>query len=201
MSIRETPTLEGARIRLEPLTLSHLAGLEAIAFDDRIWRYMPITVKTPDHLRGWLENALRLTGAGTTAAWATVLKSEGRVIGSTRFSDLDRAHETAELGHTWLSPEFHGAGLNAEAKLLQLIWAFEELKLRRVALKTHHENVQSQKAMRKIGAVEEGRFRNHLIMPDGSQRHSIWFSIIREEWPQVKSRLEARVRGLTPPSA
>lgn len=195
-----TPLLEGTRIRLEPLALTHLAGLEAVAFDDRIWRYMPIAMKTPDDLRNWLGNALRLTEAGTTVAWATVLKSEDRVVGSTRFSDLDRTHETAELGHTWLSPEFHGAGLNAEAKLLQLTYAFEELKLRRVALKTHHENVQSQKAMRKIGAVEEGRFRNHFIMPDGSQRHSVWFSIIREDWPQTKSRLEAWVRDLTLPS-
>jgi RimJ/RimL family protein N-acetyltransferase len=196
-----TPVLEGTRIRLEPLALSHFAGLEAIAFDDRIWRYMPITVKTPNHLREWLENAMRLTEAGTTVAWATVLKSGNRVIGSTRFFDLDRTHETAELGHTWLAPEFQGTGLNAEAKLLQLTYAFEELKLRRVALKTHHENVQSQKAMLKIGAVEEGKFRNHFVMPDGSQRHSIWFSIIREDWPQTKSRLEARVKGLTPPSA
>ncbi|WP_348266294.1 GNAT family N-acetyltransferase [Edaphobacter paludis] len=195
-----TPLLEGTRIRLEPLTLDHLTGLEAIAFDDRIWRYMPITMKTPDDLHNWVESALRLTEAGTTIAWATVLKSENRVIGSTRFSDLDRTHETAELGHTWLSPEFHGAGLNTEAKLLQLTYAFEELKLRRVALKTHHENVQSQKAMRKIGAVAEGRFRNHFIMPDGSQRHSLWFSVIREDWPQTKSRLEARVGDLTPPS-
>jgi N-acetyltransferase len=195
-----TPLLEGTRIRLEPLALSHLTGLEAIAFNQRIWRYMPIIMKTPDDLRNWLQNALGLTEAGTTVAWATILKSDNRVIGSTRFSDLDRIHETAELGHTWLTPELHGAGLNAEAKLLQLTYAFEELKLRRVALKTHHENVQSQKAMLKIGAIEEGRFRNHFIMPDGSQRHSIWFSIIREDWPQTKSRLEARVRDLAAPS-
>ena len=194
----ETPVLEGARVRLEPMAREHLTGLEAIAFDDRIWRYMPISIKTPDDLREWVEKALRLTEAGTTAAWVTVLKAENRVIGSTRFFDIDRTHETAELGHTWLTPELHGAGLNAEAKLLQLTYAFEELKLRRVALKTHHENVQSQKAMLKIGAVEEGRFRNHYIMPDGSQRHSIWFSIIREDWPQTKSRLEERVRGSRP---
>src|SRR5665213_3193695 len=190
----ETPILEGTRVRLEPMKLEHLATLGAIAFDDRIWRYMPTRVKTPDDLRAWAEKALRLTEAGTTMAWVTVLKAENRVVGSTRFSDLDRIHETAELGHSWLIPDLHGAGLNAEAKLLQLTYAFEELKLRRVALKTHHENLQSQKAMLKIGAVEEGRFRNHLIMPDGSQRHSIWFSIIREDWPQTKSRLEARVR-------
>ncbi|MEO6817687.1 MAG: GNAT family protein [Edaphobacter sp.] len=194
----DIPVLDGTRIRLEPMTPGHLAGLEAIAFDERIWRYMPVAMKTPENLQEWLGTAMRLKQAGTTLPWVTVLKSENRVIGSTRFFDLDQTHETAELGHTWLVPEFHGAGLNAEAKLLQLTYAFEELKLRRVALKTHHENVQSQKAMLKIGAVEEGRFRNHFIMPDGSQRHSIWFSIIQEDWPQVKSRLEARVQGSLP---
>src|SRR6185437_12128185 len=159
-----TPVLEGTRVRLEPMTLGHLAGLEVIAFDERIWRYMPVRMKTPQDLREWVEKALQLQEAGTTVPWVTILKSEGRVIGSTRFFDLDRLHESAELGHTWLAPEFHGAGLNAEAKLLQLTYGFEELKLRRVALKTHHENLQSQQAMRKIGAVEEGTFRNHYIM-------------------------------------
>lgn len=197
----ETPVLNGTRIRLEPLTLEHLPALERVAFDDRIWRYMPVVVKTPDDLRTWVENALELEAVGTVIPWVTILKAENRVIGSTRLMDFDRNHMTAELGSTWLAPEFHGTGLNGEAKLLQLIYAFEELGLRRVALKTHHDNLQSQKAMRKIGAVEEGTFRNHYIMPDGSQRHSVWFSIIREDWPQVKSQLEARVRDLIPPSA
>jgi RimJ/RimL family protein N-acetyltransferase len=197
----EIPTLEGTRIRLEPMTLEHLAGLEKVAFDERIWRFMPVSVKTPADLRAWAEKALQLKQAGATLPWVTVLKSENRVIGSTRFSELDLTHQTTELGHTWLTPELHGGGLNAEAKLLQLTYAFEDLKLRRVALKTHHENLQSQKAMRKIGAIEEGTFRNHFIMPDGSQRHSVWFSIIREDWPQTKSRLETRIQDLTPPSA
>jgi RimJ/RimL family protein N-acetyltransferase len=196
----EIPVLEGTRVRLEPMALDHLPGLEKVAFDDRIWRYMPVSIKTPADLRGWVEKALQLQQAGTTLPWVTVLKSDNRVIGSTRFFDFDRGHQTAELGHTWLTPALHGDGLNAEAKLLQLTYAFEELKLRRIALKTHHDNLQSQKAMRKIGAVEEGRFRNHYIMPDGSQRHSIWFSIIREEWPQTKSLLKARVTGQTLPS-
>ena len=132
--------------------------------------------------------------------WVTVLKTKNRVIGSTRFMDLDRVHKTTEIGWTWLAPEFQGSGLNAEVKLLQLTYAFEELQLNRVALKTHHENLRSQAAMRKIGAVEEGTFRNHMIMPDGSMRHSVWFSIIREEWPRVRSQLEERVRS-TQPSA
>jgi RimJ/RimL family protein N-acetyltransferase len=188
-----TPLLDGVRIRLEPLTLGHLPGLEAVAFDDRIWRYMMTWVKTPGDLKGWVEAALRAEADGTAMPWVTVLKAENRVIGSTRFMDLDRKHKTTELGHTWLAPEFHGAGLNAEAKLLQLRYGFEELGLNRIALKTHHENLQSQAAMRKIGAVEEGTFRNHYVMPDGSARHSVWFSITREEWPRVRSLLEERI--------
>jgi N-acetyltransferase len=195
-----TPVLESARIRLEPMTTGHLARLEAVAFDDRIWRYTMSWVKTPDDLRAWVEDALRLEAAGTVMPWVTVLKDGNRVIGSTRFLDFDGTNKTTELGSTWLAPEFQGSGVNAEAKLLQLTYAFEELKLNRIALKTHHENLRSQAAMRKIGAVEEGIFRNHYVMPDGSQRHSVWFSIIREEWPRVRSLLEAQVRA-TPLSA
>jgi RimJ/RimL family protein N-acetyltransferase len=188
-----TPTLDGARIRLEPMTLEHLTGLEAVALDDRIWRYMTTWVKNRDDLKRWMESALKAETAGTVVPWVTVLKAENRVIGSTRFLDFNRTHKTTELGSTWLAPEFHGAGLNAEAKLLQLRFAFEELRLNRVALETHHENLQSQAAIRKIGAPEEGTFRNHYVMPDGSARHSVWFSIIREDWPRVRSLLEERV--------
>lgn len=191
-----TPVLEGARVRLEPMTLGHLPGLEAVAFDERIWRYMPVLVRTREELREWVEAALRLEAAGTVMPWVTVLKDGNRVVGSTRLMDLSNVHQTTELGSTWIAPEFHGAGVNPEAKLLQLTFAFETLGLRRVALKTHHENLQSQAAMRKIGATYEGTFRNHYVMPDGSQRHSVWFSIIREDWPQVKSLLEARVAGV-----
>ena len=198
----ETPVLEGASLRLEPLSEAHLPGLVEIAFDERIWRYMLLSVKTPDDLRCWLGSALQAKAAGSTMPWATVLKAENRVIGSTRFLDLDMKHRTVEIGHTWLVPDYHGTGLNPEAKLLQLTYAFEELRMNRVALKTHHQNLQSQAAMRKMGAIEEGTFRNHYVMPDGSLRHSVWFSIIREEWPQVKSRLVERLqRKRTPASA
>jgi RimJ/RimL family protein N-acetyltransferase len=192
----EVPVLEGARVRLEPLTLEHLPALEKIAFDERIWRYMTTWVRTPAELRGWVEAALEGVATGTALPWVTVLREGSVVVGSTRLFDLSRVHGTAELGHTWLAPAVHGAGVNAEAKLLQLGYAFDTLGLRRVALKTHHENLQSQAAMRKLGAVYEGTFRNHYVMPDGSQRHSVWFSITREEWPSVRSRLEERLAGL-----
>jgi len=199
--VLETPVLEGKLVRLEPLRLEHLPALERVAFDPRIWRYMNTSVETPAQLRAWAETALRLETAGTTLPWVTVLKAgddgDGQVIGSTRFLDLDRGHETTELGSTWLAPAFQGSGANTEAKLLQLTYAFEPLKLRRVAFKTHHENLQSQAAIRAIGGVYEGTFRNHYVMPDGSQRHSVWFSIIREEWPEVRSRLEERLQRRT----
>ena len=171
----------------------HLAALEEVAYDERIWRYMLTRVRTRDDLRGWMEAALRAREAGNVLPWVTVLKSEGRVVGSTRFLDLDLTNKTVEIGHTWIAPDYQGAGVNPEAKLLQLRYAFEELGLNRVALKTHHENLQSQAAMRKMGAVEEGTFRNHYVMPDGSARHSVWFSIVRDEWPGVRARLEDRL--------
>ena len=189
----EAPVLDGHRVRLEPLTEGHLAALEEVAFDERIWRYMLTRVRTRDDLRGWMEAALRAREAGNVLPWVTVLKSEGRVVGSTRFLDLDLTNKTVEIGHTWIAPDYQGAGVNPEAKLLQLRYAFEELGLNRVALKTHHENLQSQAAMRKMGAVEEGTFRNHYVMPDGSARHSVWFSIVRDEWPGVRARLEDRL--------
>lgn len=195
-----TPLLEGVRIRLEPMTLEHLPALEKIAFDERILRYMTAPVATPEQLRAWLEASLKAEADGTVVPWVTVLKAENRVIGTTRFLDFDKANRTTELGNSWLAPEFHGAGINPEAKLLQLTYAFDELKLNRVALKTHHENFQSQAAMKKMGATYEGTFRNHYIMADGSLRHSVWFSIIQEEWPRVKSLLTARVAA-PPPSA
>jgi RimJ/RimL family protein N-acetyltransferase len=155
---------------------------------------------TPEALRAWADAALAAKAAGTSMPWVTVLKSADekmpdKVIGSTRYLDLDRVHKTVEVGHTWLHPAFHRSGANAEAKFLQLRYAFEELRLNRVALKTHHENLQSQAAMRKLGAQYEGTFRNHYIMPDGSLRHSVWFSITREDWPEVKAGLEERLSG------
>jgi RimJ/RimL family protein N-acetyltransferase len=195
----ETPVLEGRRVRLEPLTREHLPALEAIAFDPRIWRYMTVWITTPAELQAWVEKTLRLQAEGTTLPWVTVLKGEDgaadRVVGSTRLLDYDRVHKTAELGFTWLTPLVHKTGVNREAKLLQLTYAFEVLGLRRVAFKTHHENLQSQAALAALGAIYEGTFRNHYVMPDGSQRHSLWYSITREDWPTVRSRLEERLAG------
>lgn len=188
-----TPILEGRGVRLEPMTEAHLPALERVAFQEPLWRYMLIQVRTIEDLRKWMRTGLELEGAGSVMPWVTVRKADREVVGVTRLMDLDWHHETVEIGWTWLLPEAHGTGINVEAKLLQMRYAFEELKLRRVAFKTHHANRQSQAALRKLGAVYEGTFRNHYLMPDGTQRHSVWFSVTREDWPEMRLRLEERV--------
>jgi RimJ/RimL family protein N-acetyltransferase len=194
------PTLTGSIVRLEPLSRAHLIGLESVAFDPAIWRYMLVRVDNRAELESWVANALSVS-PDRQITWVTILrssKSGDRIVGSTKLIDIDRHHRTAEIGHTWINPAFHGTGVNAEAKLLQLTYAFEELKLNRVAFKTHHENLHSQAAIRKLGAVYEGTFRNHDIMLDGSPRHSVWFSITRDEWPKVRSRLTERLQAAPP---
>ncbi len=195
----QAPTLEGTHVRLEPITLAHLPALEAVAFDPSIWRYMLSILRTPEDLRTWTNAAL---ATPNTFTWVTIKKSQDKspdsVVGSTRFIDLDLTHRTTEIGSTWLAAPARGTLINTEAKLLQLTYAFETLNLNRVAFKTHHENLQSQNAMKAIGAIYEGTFRNHYLMPDGTHRHSVWFSIIREDWPQVKAHLTQRLRAPKP---
>ena len=192
--LMQAPTLEGPHVRLEPLTLAHLPALEAIAFDPSIWRYMLSILRTPPDHRAWATSALATPNMFT---WVTIKKSHDHThdqpVGSTRFIDLDLTHRTTEIGHTWLGASARGTLINAEAKLLQLTYAFETLNLNRVALKTHHENLQSQNAMKAIGAIYEGTFRNHYLMPDGTLRHSVWFSITREDWPTTKAHLQRRL--------
>jgi N-acetyltransferase len=194
----DTPTLEGPGVRLEPLTLDHLPALEAIGFDPTIWRYMIYAVRTSDDLRAWVEIALKAQAAGTALPWVTIKRGhEGdpdELVGCTRFLDLDFHNRTTELGNTWLTAPFRGTRVNTEAKLLQLTYAFDTLDLLRVSFKTHIANQRSQAAIRAIGGVYEGTFRNHLLMPDGSQRDSCWFSVTNKDWPEVKDMLTRRLK-------
>jgi len=195
----DTPTLEGRSVRLEPLTLDHLPALEAVVFDPATWKYMLHPMRDAKDLRNWVDSALEDEATGTTMPWVTVQKGEDgvadKVVGATRFMDLDLHHRTTERGHTWLISSCRGTRVNTEAKLLQFTFAFETLKLVRVALKTHASNQRSQAAIKAVGGIYEGTFRNHYIMPDGSTRDSAWFSIIAKEWPEVKDLLTRRMNA------
>lgn len=190
-----TPTLEGYGVRLIPLERAHLAALSA-AQDASTWQWMSESGATPDLLAGFIDRGLAVAEIGVAQVWTTTLlfpDGSSRIVGSTRLADWNQHHRTGEIGWTWIAPDLRGTGFNARVKLLQLRHCFQTLHLRRVALKTHHGNLRSQRAMKKIGATFEGVFRNHLIMPDGSSRDTHWFSIVDQEWPAVEALLFDRI--------
>jgi N-acetyltransferase len=189
-----TVTLEGNLVQLEPLSMDHLPALAEIAFHPQIWRWMSDRMESEDDLRRYIQAGLDAAAAGAAMPWATRSTKDNRIIGSTRFADIQPAHWTLEIGWTWMHPDYQRRGINVEAKYMQLRHAFEVMGTRRVAFKTHHQNMKSQTAIQALGAKHEGIFRNHVIMPDGSPRHSYWYSIIDEEWPEVKVNLERRMQ-------
>ncbi|MFT4112238.1 MAG: GNAT family protein [Silvibacterium sp.] len=186
-------TLTGKLVQLEPMTEAHCEELAEVALEPSIWRWMPVKVETASQLRQWMTQALAQATAGRVLPWVSRSLADGRLVGSTRFMDIDTRNRGLEIGSTWVAPAWQRSGLNVEAKLLQLTHAFETMGAIRVALKTHHENQRSQTAIAALGATREGVFRNHMIQPDGSIRHTVWFSITREEWPGVREKLEARL--------
>jgi len=191
----EPCTLEGQLVRLEPLALAHLEGLCAVGLDPELWRLTVSKVATAGDMRRYVAAALEAQREGTALPFATVWRATGQVIGSTRFGNVALEHRRVEIGWTWLGRPWQRSGANAEAKYLMLRQAFEAWDLVRVELKTSALNHQSRGAMRKLGAVEEGVLRRHMINEDGSPRDSVFYSILADEWPTVKHRLEERLRG------
>jgi RimJ/RimL family protein N-acetyltransferase len=184
-------TLDGSRVRLEPLDERHFEDLVQVAQDAAIFRW--ITNKPMDlgALRAWFDQTQAAALTGTELPFATIDQASGHAIGSTRYMTITPEHRRLEIGWTWVGSAFQRTGVNREAKLLQLTHAFETLQAKRVEFKTHSRNDRSRTALAGIGATFEGIFRNHMIMPDGSIRHSAYFSVIADEWPDIKARLQA----------
>ena len=186
--------LEGRHVRLEPLTLEHTAGLAQVGLDEDLWRWIPTAVHTPEEMRSYVETALNERKSGSALPFALIEKSSGRSIGSTRYGNIERVHHRVEIGWTWVARPWQRSNINTEAKYLLLQHAFETLKCIRVELKTDSLNERSRTAILRIGAREEGTFRNHMITASGRIRHTVYFSILDSEWPDVKARLENRLR-------
>ncbi len=186
-------TLEGRNVRLEPLSLAHLAALGEAGLNDEIWRWMPQQVHSAEAMRGWIEEALKAQEQGGTLPFATVEKRSGRAIGSTRYLNIDCANRRVEIGATWLGLAWQRTAANTEAKYLMLRHAFETLGCIRVEFKTDSLNDRSRAALLRIGAKEEGTLRNHMIVSTGRFRHSVYYSIVDSEWGEVKRRLEQKL--------
>jgi RimJ/RimL family protein N-acetyltransferase len=183
--------LTGRFVRLEPLTEAHAAGLTSIGMDDSIWEYMPYgLMRSEDDIRRWIGTLLDHMAEGTDLPFVVIHLGSGRVAGTTRYMEIRPAHRGLEIGGTWYGAEFRRTQVNTECKYLLLRQAFEEFSCIRVQIKTDSRNERSQRAIERIGAVKEGMLRNHMILPNGHIRHSIYYSIIDLEWPAVKLRLE-----------
>jgi RimJ/RimL family protein N-acetyltransferase len=186
-------TLEGAHVRLEPLAKAHLAGLAAVGLDEELWLWIPVPVRTTEEMAGYIETALEEQERGVSLPFALIEKATRRVVGSTRYGNIDGAHHRVEIGWTWVAREWQRTAVNTEAKYLLLRHAFETLGCIRLELKTDSLNERSRTAILRIGAREEGIFRNHMITASGRVRHSVYFSVVDSEWPAVKARLESRL--------
>ncbi len=183
-------TLYGQNIRLEPLSLNHLSDLCMVGLDDDIWRYMVYGwMRNKQDLRNWIEDMLRRQESGNDLPFAVIDLKSGRAVGATRYMEIRSKDRGLEIGGTWYGKTFQRTVVNTECKLLLLQHAFESLGCIRVQFKTDLKNLPSQRALERIGAVREGIFRNHIILPDGTIRHSVYYSIIEEEWHSVKEHL------------
>ncbi len=190
--------LEGMHVRLEPLAKTHLAGLAKIGLEEELWRWIPTPVRTQEEMAAYIETALDEQERGVSLPFAIIDRATGRAIGSTRYGSIDRTNYRVEIGWTWVAREWQRTAVNTEAKYLLLKHAFETLGCMRVELKTDSLNERSRAAILRIGAREEGIFRNHMITSSGRIRHTVYFSIIDSEWPAVKARLESILNSRKP---
>jgi len=183
--------LSGHHVRLEPLSEAHIAGLAEAGRDPSIWRYLLYgEVTSPEKMAAWVKHRLRDKAPGAELPFAVIHLESGKVAGATRYMDIRPEHRGLEIGGTWYGTAFQRTAVNTEAKYLLLRHAFETLGCIRVQLKTDLRNERSQKAIERIGATREGVLRNHMILPDGAYRDSVYFSILDREWPVVKTHLE-----------
>jgi RimJ/RimL family protein N-acetyltransferase len=193
----EAITLEGRHVRLEPLEAYHTDALLPVALDPRIWEFTSTEIRNAGDMQKYVKTALDWRRAGTAVPFVTVEMRSDTVIGSTRFENIDVANRRVEIGWSWLNPRWWRTSINTEAKYLMLRHAFEQWNCIRVEFKTWVKNQRSRAAILRLGAKEEGILRRRMIHSDGSSRDAVYFSILDDEWREVKEGLEKRLGHLS----
>lgn len=184
-------TLEGRYVRLDPMTEAHVPALAEIGVGQDFWDFMVYgDMKTEEDMRGWVLDILARAEKGTDLPFVVTHLESGRIAGATRYLNIMPNDRGLEIGGTWYGLDFQRTAVNTECKYLLLTHAFETLGCIRVQLKTDSRNEPSQRAIERIGAKREGVLRNHMILPNGYFRHSVYYSILDSEWGDVKGRLE-----------
>lgn len=194
------PVLEGTHVRLEPLSLNHLDGLCAVGLDPELWRWTPNQVRDKEEMHAYVEAALDEQYRGVSQPFATVLKATGQVAGCTRYLNMDLKNRRVEIGATWIGKPWQRTMVNTEAKYLMLRHTFETLKCVRAELKTDALNARSRAAILRLGAKQEGVLRRHVLTYTGRMRDTVYFSILDDEWPVVKTRLQAKLNSSYKPA-
>jgi RimJ/RimL family protein N-acetyltransferase len=187
-------TLEGTHVRLEPLSESHHEPLCAVGLDPELWKWIPSQVLNPEQMMGYIRTALADQEKGISLPFATIARASGQVIGSTRYLNIDEPHKRLEIGSTWIAKPWQRTAINSEAKYLMMRHAFETLGCNRVEWKTDSLNTQSRNAILRLGAKQEGVFRQHMVTWSGRLRDTVYFSVIAPEWPEIKTALEAKIK-------
>lgn len=190
----EPVILEGEFVLLEPFKIEHLDGLFQAGMDKSIWTWMTNLMENYGDMRNYVEIALAESERKVSLPFATIEKSSNKIVGSTRFGNIDVKNLKAEIGWTWINPKWQRTYVNTEAKLLMLRHAFEVWECVRVEFKTDALNEKSRNAILRVGAKEEGILRRHLITETGRYRDSVYFSILDTEWENVEKNLQARLK-------
>ncbi len=193
-------TLSGRFVRLEPLGWHHLDGLVAAGLDPELYRWTVERAETAEAMAETVRAALAAAESGREVPFASIEVGTGRVVGTTRFLTIERAHRRVEIGGTRVGLAWQRTPINTEAKFLMLRHAFEVWGLNRVEFKTDAQNARSRAAIARLGAVEEGTLRHHRISHGGRVGDSVYFAIIAPDWPAVRARLEARLARPWPPA-
>lgn len=193
-------TLTGSVVRLEPIRSEHAELFWEVAKNDldEIFRWIPYRMQAREDFQQLVAKALQEQERGESVVFTTVESASGRVIGSSRFMNIDRNNRRVEIGSTWIAPAWQRTAVNTEAKYLMLRHAFEVWGCFRVELKTDALNEKSRNAILRLGAKEEGTLRRHVVTWTGRVRDSVYFSILDSEWPDVKARLEEKLRTGAP---
>jgi len=185
--------LEGRHVRLVPLEPEHAAPLWKATLDTEVWPWMPFRIGSEEELGGFIAGAKALNAAGQALGFAIVQRATDAPIGVTGYWNADHGHRRVEIGATWVTRSHQRTPVNTEAKLLLLRHAFDHLDCIRVEFKTDARNSRSRAALARLGAREEGTLRQHMVLPDGRLRDSVYFSVISPEWPDVRARLEGLI--------
>lgn len=194
-------TLGGRYVRLEPLGWAHLDGLIATGTDPGLYEWTVDRLDSPEAMTEAVRSALEAADRGDERPFATVERVTGRVVGTTRFLNISRPHRRAEIGGTRVGRPWQRTPINTEAKFLMLRHAFEAWGANRVEFKADARNLRSRAALARIGAVEEGTLRRHMVTHDGHVRDSVYFAVVAPDWPRVRDHLAALLARPWPPAA